>query len=83
MSYQSGLDSILVGLVLVLIFIGYQVDKFVRRALKHIDDLERSLDESQDRVDELQDKVDELERREGKKQELDTGQIGLVFKGDT
>ncbi len=65
---QIGLDYIVGGLVLALVFMGYQMDKFSKHSLKHIDN--------------LQERVDELEKRLAIQQEFDMDPIGFVRSDD-
>lgn len=57
---QIGLNYIVGFIVLVLIIMGYQLDKFSKHSLKHID--------------RLQTRVDELEKRLGIQTKLDSPQ---------
>ena len=65
---QIGLDYIIGGLVLALIFMCYQLDKFSKHSLKHIDM--------------LQERVNELEKRVGIQKEFDMDPIGFIRDDD-
>ena len=65
---QIGLDYIVGGLVLALVFMGYQMDRLSKHSLKHIDM--------------LQARVDELEKRVGIHKEFDMDPIGFVRSDD-
>lgn len=65
---QVGIDYIIGSLVLALVVMAYQMDKFSKHSLKHIDM--------------LQDRVDELEKRVGIQKEFDMDPIGFVRNHD-
>ncbi|WP_299772294.1 hypothetical protein [uncultured Pseudoteredinibacter sp.] len=54
---QIGLDYIIGSLVVAIVFVGYQMDRFSRHSLRHIDN--------------LQDRVAALEKKIGAQTEID------------
>lgn len=62
-----GIENIIYFILAILALIGFQLDKFTRHALKHIDT--------------LQERVDKLEIRVGIKDDFDMDPIGFARKG--
>jgi hypothetical protein len=66
---QIGLDNVIGGFILFLVIIGYQLDKFSKHSLKHIDM--------------LQDRIDKLEEKVGIQEEFDMDPIGFARSEDS